>query len=74
MGKDDQTWLNICFAAFALLMAYVAYQAVFTIGLQSGWTERYDEWYQFPLFLNVSAFGLGGAALFTLTFPIRTHF
>lgn len=64
MGKDDATWLNICYVLFALIVAYVAYKAVSTVGIQFGFTERYDQW--FPLVNNISAILLGGAAVFWL--------
>jgi len=60
MGKDDATWLNICYVLFALLAAFVWYKAIDTVGIQLGWTERYDEW--FPLFNNVGAIVLGLAS------------
>ena len=64
MGKDDATWLNICYVLFGLLAAFVAYKAIGTIGVQLGWTERYDEW--FPLLNNIGAIVLGAAALIWL--------
>ena len=64
MGKDDATWLNICYVLFALIAAYVGYKAIATAGVQFGWTERYDEW--FPLFTNISSIVLGGLAVFWL--------
>ena len=66
MGKDDQTWLNICFVAFALLCTYIFYQAGSSVGVQYGWPERYDEWYQFGLLLNLFSLSLGFGALWKL--------
>ncbi len=60
MGKDDATWLNICYVAFTLLASYVAYKAIETVGVQFSWTDRYDQWY--PLLNNVLALVLGVAA------------
>lgn len=60
MGKDDVTWLNICYAIFAIIIAFVGYKAVGTLGVQLGWTERYDTW--FPLFNNISGIVLGAAS------------
>ena len=62
MGKDDATWLNICYVLFALISAYVGYQAILTLGVQLGWAERYDEW--FPLANNVGCVLVGGVAAF----------
>jgi preprotein translocase subunit SecE len=61
MGKDDATWLNICYVLFALVAAFVGYKAISTMGVQFGWTERYDDW--FPLFNNLSAIVLGAASV-----------
>lgn len=44
MSKDDATWLNIAYICFLAISAYVAYKALETIGIQTGWLERY-EWY-----------------------------
>jgi len=59
MGKDDLTWLNISYVLFALVAAFVGYKAVGTLGVQLGWTERYDTW--FPLFNNIAAIVLGAS-------------
>lgn len=64
MGKDDATWLNICFVAFAILVAVISYKAIYTVGLQLGWLERYDEWYE--SLSNVCALMLGGGAVYWL--------
>ena len=60
MSKDDSTWLNICYVAFALLMTYVSYKFIYTLGVQMAWIERYDEW--FPSVNNIVAIALGGGA------------
>lgn len=60
MNKDDATWLNITYVLFAMLVAYVAYKALHTVGMQVGWAERYDEW--FPTVNNVVALTIGTAA------------
>ena len=59
MGKDDATWLNICYVSLALLMAFVAYKLIATVGVQFGWTERYDEW--FPVVNNLGGIVVGGS-------------
>jgi len=64
MSKDDSTWLNICYVAFALLMVYVSYKFIYTVGVQMAWVERYDEW--FPSVNNIVAVVLGGGAAFYL--------
>ncbi len=57
MGKDDATWMKICYVAFALIVAYVAYKLLETLGVQFGWGERY-EW--FPPVHNIAAILVGG--------------
>ncbi len=69
MGKDDATWLNICYVLFALIAAFVGYKAVATIGIQLGWTERYDEW--FPLFNNVMGILIGAVSVLWLRASIE---
>lgn len=45
MQKDDATWLNISYAVFALLVGYVAFKLVETVGIEFGWEERYASWF-----------------------------
>ncbi len=47
MNKDDTTWLNIGYVVFALIVAYVGYKFIETVGVQMSWVERYDEWYPY---------------------------
>ena len=56
--KDDATWLNICYIVFAMIVAYIVYKAAYTVGLQFGFVERYDEW--FPLVSRVCSIVAGG--------------
>ncbi|MCX6129056.1 MAG: preprotein translocase subunit SecE [Proteobacteria bacterium] len=46
MNKDDSYWLKLAYAAFAVLVAFTMYKAFGTLGVQTGWSDRYDEWYQ----------------------------
>lgn len=43
MKKDDATWLKICYAAFGIMVAYTTMKAIGTLGLYTGWAERYFE-------------------------------
>ena len=58
MGKDDATWLNICYVFFALVAAFIGYKAIATAGIQ------YDEW--FPLFNNFTGIAIGAVAIIWL--------
>lgn len=45
MKKDDATILQIFYVVCALIIGFVAWSASGTLGTQTGWAERYDEWY-----------------------------
>ncbi len=61
MSKDDATWLNICYVAFGLVVFFVGFKAVHTIGLHMNWTERYDEW--FPMANNLLGLAIGAGTV-----------
>lgn len=61
MTKDDSTWLNICYTLFAGLVAYVVFQAEYTVGVQQGWTEKFDEWFQLVSTISALLLGAGTA-------------
>lgn len=46
MNKDDSYWLKLAYVAFAALVALVFYKAFATLGVQTGWIDRFDDWYQ----------------------------
>ena len=64
MSKDDNFWLNVCYLAFALVVAFIGYNAISTAGIQFGWSERYDTW--FPMVNNISAIAVGAGSAFWL--------
>lgn len=47
MSKDDATWLMICYVMSGVIAAIVAYYLLDTVGIETGWSERYDEWFPF---------------------------
>lgn len=55
MQKDDATWLKIAYATFAILVGYTLNKAMGTLGLETGYAQRYT-WFQ-PLGLAVSVVG-----------------
>lgn len=65
MSKSDAVWLNYCYLAFALIIAYVCYQAIYTAGIQMMWVERYDEY--FPMVNSVLAVVLGGGSAYFMS-------
>jgi len=44
MSKDDAAWVNVAYVVFFLLSSFVLFKAFETIGVQTGWSERF-EWY-----------------------------
>ena len=63
MAKDDATILKIAYAIFALCVAYITYNLAQMIGIQTGWSIRY-EWYQ--KIQTVIAIAAAGLVIFTL--------
>ena len=45
MNKDDSYWLRVCYVIFAAIVGYTAWKAFGTLGVQTGWSDRFDEWY-----------------------------
>jgi preprotein translocase SecE subunit len=46
MSKDDATWLNVAYVCFLVLTGFFAYKAAELVGVQLGWSERF-EWYTY---------------------------
>ena len=44
MSKDDAAWVNVAYVVFFLLSSFVFFKAFETVGVQTGWSERF-EWY-----------------------------
>ena len=62
MTKDDLFWVNAAYVALAVIVGYVGFRAIDTLGVQFGWAERFESW--FPLLNNLGAIAIGsGAAL-----------
>jgi preprotein translocase SecE subunit len=45
MNKDDAYWLRVCYVVFGAIVAFTAWKATGTLGVQTGWADRFDEWY-----------------------------
>ncbi len=45
MNKDDSYWLRVSYVIFAAIVGYTAWKAFGTLGVQTGWMDRFDEWY-----------------------------
>ncbi|MGE0175163.1 MAG: preprotein translocase subunit SecE [Oligoflexales bacterium] len=57
MGKDDATWLKICYVLATILFAYTVWKAVGTIGLYTGISEKHVE--TFPVAASVVSIVIG---------------
>ncbi|WP_141736299.1 preprotein translocase subunit SecE [Oligoflexus tunisiensis] len=60
MNKDDSYWLKLAYVAFAALVALAFYKAFGTLGVQLGWSDRFD-WYQPATTAASLALGVAGA-------------
>ena len=58
LPKDDETWLNIGYMVFALMVFFVAKSAIEMLGVQMAWSERYD-WYTYVETFGGLAVGVG---------------
>lgn len=65
MSKSDAAWLGYCYVALGIIVTYVFYQAIYTLGVQTMWVEKYDEY--FPMLNSVLAVVLGGGSVFLYT-------
>lgn len=57
MTKDENYWLNVAYVVGALLCAFIGYKVLQTVGIQTGWGEKYVEWYPTASTLLGVAFG-----------------
>lgn len=63
MSKDDATWLNVVYLVFGILVAYIIHQTFTLVGVQTGWSERYDLWWPYAANAGAVFFGLIGVFL-----------
>jgi len=59
MPKDDATLLNFSYIVFGFLIALVGWHAIHAVGAQTGWDERYNQWFPLASQLGAAAFGIG---------------
>lgn len=45
MTKDEGYWLNVAYVVFAILGSYLGFKMFETVGIQTGWGEKYVQWY-----------------------------
>ncbi len=62
MTKSDSAWLAYSYLALVLVVAYVFYQAIYTLGVYTMWVERYDQFY--PAFSGIASATFGVLAVF----------
>jgi preprotein translocase SecE subunit len=58
MAKDERFWLNLSYVVAGFLFALIGYKAITTVGIQTGWLEKYDSW--FPLVATIGGIVIGG--------------
>lgn len=63
MEKDDSFWLAVGYVAFGAIAIFFWWNLVQTVGIQSGWLERF-EWFQSAN--HASGLVLGGLSLWLL--------
>ena len=63
MQKDDATWLKIAYVISALIIGYTTMKAMGTLGIQSGWGQRY-EW--FPMLSMAVSVAVGVLGVWSL--------
>ena len=59
MKKDDAFYLRLAYVVFAGLLAFTLYKALGSVGVQTGFSEKFDELFQ-PASLILAL--IGGAA------------
>lgn len=69
MPKDDLTWLNVWYVVIAACSAYVLNAAFETIGIETGWKERFFEWYPIASIL----LSILGGALIAIVLRVNTE-
>lgn len=65
MNKDDATWLRIAYVVLAGVIAFTLWKASGTLGVVTGWADRFSEFYS-PVSSLISV-GLGVAGVFALS-------
>ena len=71
MKKDDAFYLRLAYVIFAGLVAYTAYKAAGTLGVQTGLSEKFDELFQ-PISL-VFALAVGALSTYLLAKDSERH-
>lgn len=57
MAKDDAWWLRTFYILFVLFASFVSWKFVQTIGVNTNWMERYDDWWGTGAFVVSCAMG-----------------
>ena len=61
MIKDDKYWVNVVYICWFLVAFYVGYQLLLSVGLYTGWVDKYSSYKVFATLLGAV---LGGSVLF----------
>ena len=65
MKKDDAFYLRFCYAAFGLMIFYICSKSLEAVGMHTGWSERFYEWY--PVASTILSVVVGLLAIFQFT-------
>ena len=61
MTKDEGYWLNVTYVVCGLIGAYLGFKLFQTVGIQTGWGEKYIEWY--PALSGVGGLVIGAVGM-----------
>ena len=64
MKKDDTFYLRFCYAAFGLIIFYICTKLLETVGVRTGLSERFYEW--FPIASTILSVFIGVYAIWEL--------
>ena len=61
MIKDDKYWVNVVYICWFVIGLYVGYQFLLTIGIHTGWIDKYSS---YEIFATLFGAVIGGLALY----------
>jgi preprotein translocase SecE subunit len=69
--KDDSTWLNVGLTLFGVCIALVSWQALNSVAISKGWTDKFEAW--LPATLVVMSLAVGALAAWWLNSSPERH-
>ena len=71
MNKDDSYWLRVAYLAFATIVAYTTWKASGTLGVNTGWADRFEDWY--PTVAGIGSVLIAAGATYYLAHSRERH-